>query len=82
MINDKKLQDLMAEAVKVRQSEIMEKINRRMEKMYQEKKKQLTIQALAPQRFKTYKSYMEKKSGHVRRVSAMQYIDDIKDGRL
>jgi polyhydroxyalkanoate synthesis regulator phasin len=48
MINDKKLQDLMAEAVKVRQSEIMEKINRRMEKMYQEKKKQLTIQALTP----------------------------------
>jgi len=75
MINDKKLQDLMAEAVKVRQSEIMEK-------MYQEKKKQLTIQALAPQRFTRYKSYMEKKSGHVRRVSAMQYIDDIKDGRL
>ena len=26
MINDKKLQDLMAEAVKVRQNEIMEKI--------------------------------------------------------
>ena len=25
---------------------------------------------------------MEKKSGHVRRVSAMQYIDDVKDGRL
>ena len=48
MINDKKLQDLMAEAVKVRQNEIMEKINRRMEKMYQEKKKQLTIQSLTP----------------------------------
>jgi hypothetical protein len=82
MINDKKLQDLMAEAVKVRQNEIMEKINRRMEKMYQEKKKQLTIQALAPQRFTTYKSYMEKKSGYVRRVSDMQYIGDLKDGKL
>ena len=82
MINDKKLHDLITEAAKKKQNEIIEAINNRMVKMAN-KKKRLALQATKGKSFveNKYGSFMSNKTPQ-RRVSDMKYMDEIKSGSL